>query len=61
MLSTYPSSAIEQAIALSAVDGIKPSAQGLQILKQVQAGKLSYDQAIAQVLNRAKQYATQTA
>jgi succinylglutamate desuccinylase len=59
MITLTSHAAIEQAIAISAVDGIHPNPAGMEILRKIQDGSLSYEQAIARVLDLAKQYSQQ--
>lgn len=47
----------DQAVAILAVDGIRPSQEGMKLLKGMECGAVSYEQAVASILQRASLYA----
>ena len=51
--------ASQQAMAISAVDNIQPSAAGLDLMQAMDAGTISYEQAIQSILDRAHRYSDQ--
>jgi hypothetical protein len=69
-MNTYPSHqsqsaaqelswASQQAMAISAVDNIQPSAAGLDLMRSMDSGVISYEQAIQSIIDRAHRYASQ--
>lgn len=57
----YPISlATEQAIGILSVDDIKISAAGLALLKAREEGKITYEEAVNAVLERARKYGNKT-
>lgn len=49
--------ATQQSIAIMAVDNQRPSAQCLELMDQIDAQKITYEQAVAAILQKAAQYA----
>ena len=49
--------ASQQAMAISAVDNIQPSAAGLDLMRSMDSGAISYEQAIQSIVDRAHRYA----
>lgn len=56
-IGTNEPTACDQAVAILAVDGIRPSQEGMKLLKGMECGVVSYEQAVASILQRASQYA----
>lgn len=53
--------ATQQAIAIMAVDNLRPSAQCLELMDQIDAQKVTHEQAVAAILQKATQYAANAA
>lgn len=52
--------ATDQALAILAVDDIHPSQDGIALMRAMDQGSVTYEQAIAAILDRAKRYANPT-
>lgn len=46
-----------QALAILAVDGIRPSNKGLALMQSIDSGTMTHAQAIQSIIERARQYA----
>ena len=53
--------ATKQSIAIMAVDNLRPSAQCLELMDQIDAQKVTHEQAVAAILQKAARYATNAA
>lgn len=53
--------ATQQSIAIMAVDNLRPSAQCLELMHQIDAQKITHEQAVAAILQKAAQYAANAA
>jgi hypothetical protein len=49
--------ASSQALAILAVDGIRPSNKGLALMQSIDSGTMTHAQAIQSIIERARQYA----
>jgi hypothetical protein len=49
--------ALNQALAILAVDGIRPSNNGLALMQSIDSGTITHAQAIQSIIERARQYA----
>lgn len=47
----------QQSIAIMAVDNLRPSTQCLELMDQIDAQKITHEQAVAAILQKAAQYA----
>ena len=54
---THQPTACDQAVAILAVDGMRPSQEGMKLLKGMERGVVSYEKAVAEILQRASRYA----
>lgn len=61
ILTGSTSWATKQSIAIMAVDNLRPSAQCLELMDQIDAQKITHEQAVAAILQKAAQYATNAA
>lgn len=50
--------ATQQSIAIMAVDNLRPSAQCLELMHQIDAQKITHEEAVAAILQKAARYAT---
>lgn len=49
--------ATQQAIAIMAVDNLHPSSECLELMDQIDAQKITHEQAVAAILQKAAKYA----
>lgn len=61
ILTGSTSWATQQAMAIMAVDNLRPSAQCLDLMDQIDAQKITHEQAVAAILQKAVRYATNAA
>jgi hypothetical protein len=60
-LTESTSWATQQSIAIMAVDNLRPSAQCLELMDQIDAHKITHEEAVAAILQKAARYATNAA
>jgi hypothetical protein len=53
-----PKQATEQAIAIMAVDNLRPSQECVNLMHQIDRGDISHAQAVAAILQKAERYAS---
>lgn len=53
-----PVQATEQAIAIMAVDNLRPSQECINLMHQIDRGEISHAQAVAAILQKAASYAS---
>ena len=53
--------ATQQSIAIMAVDNLHPSGECLELMDQIDAQKVTHEQAVAAILQKAARYATNAA
>ena len=50
----------QQSIAIMAVDNLRPSTQCLELMDQIDAQKITHEEAVAAILQQAARYAANT-
>jgi hypothetical protein len=52
--------ATQQSIAIMAVDNLRPSEQCLELMRQIDAHKITHEEAVLTILQKAARYAANT-